>query len=70
MITLEQPSEATAMTTPVMVDVGELFSLQLLVARRADALAHRLSGATREMDRRLWLRAELEVFERADTAHA
>jgi hypothetical protein len=70
MITLEIPSEATVMHAPVIVEVGELFGLQLLVARRADALARRLSMVTREIDRRLWLRAELEVFERAEVAHA
>lgn len=69
MITLEMPPEATGTIVPVSVDGGELFSLQLLVARRADALARRLRWATREFDRRLWLRAELEVFEREETAH-
>src|SRR5687767_9584665 len=60
--------EATATITPVSLEGGELFSLQLRVARRADVLAQRLR-APRELDRCVWLRAELEVFERAETAH-
>jgi DNA-directed RNA polymerase specialized sigma24 family protein len=36
--------------------------LQLLVARRADAIARRLGGRP-EHQRTIWLRAELEVFE-------
>jgi hypothetical protein len=68
MITLEMPPEATATITPVSVEGGELFSLQLRVARRADVLAQRFRSP-RELDRRVWLRAELEVFERMETAH-
>ena len=60
---LEMP-EPTARITPVENEVEPLVQLQLLVARRADVLARRNLPATREIDRRLWLRAELEVFER------
>ena len=70
MITLEMSSEATATVAPAIVEAEELFDLQLRVARRADALARRFNRATRDVDRRVWLRAELEVFERVATAHA
>ena len=70
MITLEMSSEATALIAPAIVEAEELFDLQLRVARRADALARRLNRATRDVDRRVWLRAELEVFERVETAPA
>lgn len=53
---------------PVSAHVpGALAELQLRVARRADELARR-RHADRDTDRRLWLRAELEVFERAEHA--
>jgi len=46
-----------------------LDEMQLCVARRADELAGR-HGGTREADRRVWLRAEFEVFERAERVAA
>lgn len=46
---------------------GTLAELQLRVARRADELARR-SHTDRRADRRFWLRAELEVFERVERA--
>ena len=64
MTNLEMP-EAAARITPVECEVEPLLELQLLVARRADVLARRNLSATREVDRRVWLRAELEVFEGA-----
>ena len=59
---LEMP-EATARITRVENEAEPLLQLQLLVARRADVLARRNLPATREVDRRVWLRAELEVFD-------
>ncbi len=49
------------------LDPGELIDLLLSVARRADELARRLPTG-RASDRRLWLRAECEVFERLERA--
>ena len=62
---LELPPEALAPITPVGPEVEPLFKLQLLVARRADVLARRSLPSSRDVDRRVWLRAELEIFERA-----
>jgi hypothetical protein len=45
----------------------QLFQWLLSVARRADQLA-RFCVAAPEVDRRIWLRAECEVFERLETA--
>lgn len=42
-----------------------LFELQLRVARRSDALAQACTGS-RACDRKLWLRAEQEIFETVD----
>lgn len=63
MTNLEMP-EATARITSAENEAEPLLQLQLLVARRADVLARRNLPATPEVDRRVWLRAELEVFER------
>ena len=41
-----------------------LIELQFQVARRADALARRFAGTAPGGDRRLWLRAECEIFDR------
>ena len=62
MTSLELLSEPASAHVP-----GALAELQLRVARRADELARRCH-AGRDTDRRLWLRAELEVFERAECA--
>jgi hypothetical protein len=62
MTTLENP-DAIAAAAPA----DELLELQLRVARHADVLARR-SRYSRDMDRRLWLRAEYEVFERMERA--
>lgn len=45
----------------------QLFQWLLSVARRADQLA-RFCVALPDVDRRIWLRAEFEVFERLETA--
>ena len=47
-------------------ELGALFDLELLVARRADELAGEQRGATHEVDRELWHRAEVEVFAQID----
>lgn len=60
MTSLALPPEPTPAFAP-----GELTDIQLRVARRADELARRFH-ANRDTDRRLWLRAEFEVFERAE----
>jgi hypothetical protein len=61
MNTIEIP---TAPTAPMSVAPAErVLDTLLLVARRADALARRQQQTGRETDRRVWLRAELEVFE-------
>lgn len=69
---LQTLDDSTAMTAlellsePVTAHVpGTLAELQLRVARRADELARR-TRADRHADRRLWLRAELEIFERME----
>lgn len=64
MTTLESsPSVALPAEIGGVRDV-EFVHLQFLVARRADALARRTAPTAPERDRRLWLRAECEVFER------
>jgi len=62
MIPLDMPVEKVGPTS-----VEEWSELQLSVARRADALARGFT-AGRSVDRRLWLRAEWEVFERWEKA--
>ncbi|MES2693755.1 MAG: hypothetical protein V4773_09805 [Verrucomicrobiota bacterium] len=47
------------------IEAEVLLELQLNIARRADSMARRLSS-DRMVDRRLWLRAEQEIFERAE----
>jgi hypothetical protein len=64
MTNLEMPG-TTSRITPVENEAEPLLELQLLVARRADVLARRNLPGTRDVDRRMWLRAEFEVFERA-----
>ncbi len=63
MNTLELPSPAPSIESSAL---PALDALQLQVARRADALARGFSGGVRERDRRLWLRAEWEIFERTE----
>jgi len=64
MVTMEMAPEATrAGIGPAILDSDELFKWQLRVARRADALVRDAARATRETDRRVWLRAELETYE-------
>lgn len=73
MIALEIFRETTAVAAsiaPSRSEIDELFPLQLRVARRADELARRFVGGGRESDRRFWLRAECEVFERLQPARA
>ncbi len=47
------------------IEAEALLELQLEVARRADLMARR-TGSAQIGDRRLWLRAEQEIFERAE----
>ena len=62
MTTLEMPTETIAPVSAATAAEDVLDTL-LLVARRADILARRQQSATRETDRRLWLRAEMEIFD-------
>jgi hypothetical protein len=62
MTTLEMPTETIA-TAPTATVAEHVLDTLLLVARRADALARREQSATRETDRRVWLRAEMEIFD-------
>ena len=62
MPTLETPT-ATIAPARSAPDLEPILDTLLLVARRADALARRHLPASRETDRRVWLRAELEIFE-------
>lgn len=55
----------TMLTDPMTDD--ELTMLQLRVARRADALAARAEYLAMD-DRRVWLRAEFEIFELVERA--
>jgi hypothetical protein len=64
MTTLEMPTETIAPVSAATAAEDVLDTL-LLVARRADILARRQQTATRETDRRLWLRAEMEIFDAA-----
>ena len=66
MATLEIPTENFDALT---LESEALLEIQLSVARRADELSRRF-GTSRETDRRLWLRAECEVFERTEIASA
>jgi hypothetical protein len=50
-----------------LVAEEQLFQWLLSVARRADQLA-RFCVAMPDIDRRVWLRAEFEVFERLEVA--
>lgn len=68
MTAVELPPPAIAPLSRVVAETRALFDMQLRVARRADSLARRQPVATRENDRRTWLRAECEVFENVETA--
>jgi hypothetical protein len=70
MIIVESLPETATHSTRIKREAEPLFDLQLLVARRADALARRRVSATRAVDRRIWLKAELEVFKRAERVNA
>lgn len=70
MTTVETPPEVTDSTIPASMKGEPLLDLQLQVARRADAIARRHRTATREVDRRVWLRAEWEIFDRNDRRYA
>lgn len=70
MTIVESLPATAALSTQNKCEAGPLFDLQLLVARRADALARRRVSATRAVDRRIWLKAELEVFKRAERTKA
>lgn len=63
MNTLELPSPAASIESAALTDLD---ALQLQVARRADVLARGAYGGVRERDRRIWLRAEWEIFERTE----
>ena len=62
MTTLEIPTETIA-PVPATTAAEHVLDTLLLVARRADTLARRQRSATRETDRRVWLRAEMEIFD-------
>jgi hypothetical protein len=62
MLTFLEPSLAPA----DVVGCDLLERLQLRVARRADAIARHFGG--REEPRRIWLRAEQEIFEAEERA--
>jgi hypothetical protein len=62
MTTLEMPTEIIAPVSAAGA-AEHLLDTLLLVARRADILARRQQSATRETDRRVWLRAEMEIFD-------
>jgi hypothetical protein len=62
MTTLEMPTEIIAPLSAATA-AEEVLDTLLLVARRADILARRQQSATRETDRRVWLRAEMEIFD-------
>jgi hypothetical protein len=47
-------------------ETHHLIAVQLHVARRADELSRRWALRSSHADRRAWLRAELEVFERLE----
>jgi hypothetical protein len=71
MTTLEMPCEALTLpsvSTSRTLTASPLFDLQLRAARRADELARKYFQTGPEHDRRLWLRAELEIFERSEGA--
>ena len=61
MNTIETPTAPTPSTS--VAHSERVLDTLLLVARRADALARRQQKAGRETDRRVWLRAEFEIFE-------
>jgi hypothetical protein len=65
MNTLELPPPVTSIKSFAL---PELDALQLQVARRADVLARGFARGVREHDRRIWLRAEWEIFERSERA--
>lgn len=65
MITLETAPETAAREEPEAKGEPILETL-FLVARRADALARRYLPTSPETDRRVWLRAELEIFDATD----
>ena len=67
MNTIETPlAPATSMS---VAHSERVLDTLLLVARRADALARRQQQAGRETDRRVWLRAEFEIFEVSSQPH-
>ena len=70
MTTLETMPETTVRLNPAEIEAEPLFDVQLLVARRADVLARRQPRVSPNIDRRVWLRAELEVFDGAGRKHA
>ena len=60
---LDAQLELAPALNPVVITAEPLFEIQLLVARRADALARRHLPPTRDIDRLVWLRAELEILD-------
>ena len=69
-ISIEEPAIASPPAAPLRPSSEghevALLNLQLGVARRADELA-RYCESSRWQDRRIWLRAEQEIFERVET---
>ncbi len=70
MTALETPPRAAAAGAETVDRDVALIDLQFQVARRADALARRFRAAAPDGDRRLWLRAECEVFDRGGRSSA
>ena len=60
---------AAPITSKTVAQSERILDTLLLVARRADVLARRQQKAGRETDRRVWLRAEFEIFEVSSPSH-
>lgn len=65
MITCETSPEAPV-SEGLEAKAEPVLETLFLVARRADTLARHYLPASRETDRRVWLRAELEIFDATD----
>ncbi len=69
MMTLEMPVETTDAPTAAPAPTELVLETLRRVARRADALSGKLKSTTRESDRRVWLRAEFEIFDTLERTH-
>ena len=70
MISLDTPPCVAGIASQTDDREVALIDLQFQVARRADALARRFHMPAPDGDRRLWLRAECEVFDRGGRSSA